>query len=249
MKRRALLRAASVDLHDQRTALSVSFAARCARSSRSRLSVADISNPCFVRFYRLNRRTALRRGETEHRRRTVAGLTGRVVELGPADGANFSLYPPAVEEVMAVEPEPRFRRQAMDAARSLEVTVRVLAGTAERLPFDDGTIDAVVASLVLCTVPDPSAALAEAHRVLRPGGTLRFYEHVHADSQPLRAFLELADRGGVWPRLAGGCHPTRDTLAAITDAGFVVERCDRFAFSPSLMSPKVPFILGSARKP
>ncbi len=208
----------------------------------------DISNPFFVRFYRRNRRSALKRGENEHRRRALEGLTGRVVELGPGDGANFALYPTTVTEVVAVEPEPRFREQAEEAARGVEVPVRVLPGTAEALPLEDESVDAVLASLVLCTVPDPAAALAEARRVIRPGGELRFYEHVHADRQPLRAVLEIADRSRIWPTIGGGCHPTRDTLTAIKAAGFTVERCERIPFSPSPIIPKLPHLLGVARR-
>lgn len=209
----------------------------------------DISNPLFVRFYRRNRRSAVKRGENEHRRRTLEGLAGRVVELGAGDGANFALYPQTVGEVVAIEPEPRFREQAQEAARDAGVTVRVLSGTAEALPLDDESADALVASLVLCTVPDPQQALAEARRVLRPGGELRFYEHVHAERQPLRAILEVADRSRIWPTVGGGCHPTRDTLGAIESAGFAIERCESFPFSPSPVIPKIPHILGSARRP
>jgi ubiquinone/menaquinone biosynthesis C-methylase UbiE len=212
-------------------------------------SASDISNPLFVRFYRRNRRSAVKRGENEHRRRVLQGLAGRVVELGAGDGANFGLYPETVSEVVAIEPEPRFREQARDAARGAPVRVNVLPGTAEALPLEDESVHAVVASLVLCTVPDPAQALAEARRVIRPGGELRFYEHVHAEGQPLRAVLEIADRSRIWPTLGGGCHPTRDTLEAIETAGFTVERCERFPFSPSPVIPNVPHILGVARRP
>jgi ubiquinone/menaquinone biosynthesis C-methylase UbiE len=210
-------------------------------------SAQDISNPLFVRFYRRNRRSAIKRGENEHRRRALEGLVGRVVELGAGDGANFALYPKTVTEVIAIEPEPRFRQQAAQAAREASVPIRVEPGTAEALPLGDASVDAVLASLVLCTVPDQAAALAEAHRVLRPRGELRFYEHVHADRQPLRTILEIADRSRIWPTLGGGCHPTRDTLAAIEAAGFEVERCERFPFSPSPVIPRIPHILGVAR--
>jgi ubiquinone/menaquinone biosynthesis C-methylase UbiE len=209
----------------------------------------DISNPFFVRFYRRERRSAVKRGENEHRRRALEGLRGRVVELGAGDGANFALYPGTVTEVTAIEPEPRFRAQAEDAAREAAVPVSVRPGTAEDLPLADGSVDAVLASLVLCTVPDQERALAEARRVIRPGGELRFYEHVHADRQPLRSVLELATRSRIWPTLGGGCHPNRDTLAAIKAAGFEVERCERFAFSPSPIIPTLPHILGVARRP
>ncbi len=209
----------------------------------------DISNPFFVRFYRRNRESAVKRGENEHRRRALAGLAGRVVELGAGDGANFALYPETVSEVVAIEPEPRFREQAQEGAREAPVPVRVLPGTAEALPLEDESVDAVVASLVLCTVTDPEQALAEARRVVGPGGELRFYEHVHAERQPLRGILEIADRSRIWPSLGGGCHPTRDTLGAIEAAGFTIERCERFAFSPSPIIPRIPHILGVARRP
>jgi ubiquinone/menaquinone biosynthesis C-methylase UbiE len=208
----------------------------------------DISNPLFVRFYRRNRRSAIKRGENEHRLRALEALTGLVVELGAGDGANFPLYPETVSEVIAVEPEPRFRAQAAEVARDARVPIRVEPGTAEQLPVEDASVDAVLASLVLCTVPDQASALAEAQRVLRPGGELRFYEHVHADRQPLRAVLEVLDRSRIWPTIGGGCHPTRDTLSAIRAAGFTVERCEEFRFSPSPMIPKIPHILGVARR-
>jgi ubiquinone/menaquinone biosynthesis C-methylase UbiE len=211
-------------------------------------SPTDISNPFFVRFYRRNRRSAVKRGENEHRRRALEGLTGRVVELGAGDGANFALYPETVSEVVAIEPEPRFREQAQEATREAPVPVRVFPGTAESLPLEGESVDAVVASLVLCTVPDPEQALIEAHRVIRPGGELRFYEHVHAERQPLRAILEVADRSRLWPTLGGGCHPTRDTLRTIETAGFEVGRCERFSFSPSAVIPNIPHILGVARR-
>jgi hypothetical protein len=84
---------------------------------------------------------------------------------------------------------------------------------------------------------------------VRPGGELRFFEHVHASRQPLRAALAFADRSTIWPRLAGGCHPARDTLRAIEAAGFEVERVRRFHFSPGRPVPAIPHILGIARRP
>jgi ubiquinone/menaquinone biosynthesis C-methylase UbiE len=210
---------------------------------------SDISNPLFVRQYRRNRQAATERGEDEHRRRLLDGLSGRVVEIGAGDGPNFPLYPAAVSEVIAVEPEPHMRAHAADAARYAQVPVRVEPGTADALALADESVDAVVASLVLCTVPDQAAALSEARRVLRHGGELRFYEHVQARRQPLKSILAVADRSGLWPLLGGGCHPARDTLAAIEAAGFSVERCERFDFSASAMMPAIPHILGIARRP
>jgi ubiquinone/menaquinone biosynthesis C-methylase UbiE len=115
------------------------------------------------------------------------------------------------------------------------------------LPLDDGEVDAAVASLVLCSVPDQPRALTELRRVIRPGGELRFYEHVIARCQPKRAFLLIADRSGIWPAIAGGCHPARDTSAAIEAAGFTIEQSERFPFAASAVEPSVPHILGVAR--
>ena len=209
----------------------------------------DLDNPFFARFYRRNRETAEKRGELEHRRRLLAGLRGRVVELGAGDGANFDLYPLEVDEVVGIEPEHHLRAFAEEAAAKAPVKVTVSPGFADELPLEDGSVDAAVASLVLCTVPDPAAALDELHRVVRPGGELRFYEHVHADKQPLRAVLEIAYHSRIWPTVGGGCNPTRDTGHAIEAAGFVIERCERIAFSPSAVIPKIPHLLGIARRP
>jgi ubiquinone/menaquinone biosynthesis C-methylase UbiE len=152
----------------------------------------DISNPFFVRFYRRTQRNAVKRGENEHRCRVLEGLAGRVVELGAGGGANFALYPDTVTEVIAVEPEPRFRAQAAEVAKHAAVPIRVEPGTADQLPVEDESVDAVLASLVLCTVPDPAAALAEARRAIRPGGELRFYEHlVVVDSDRVERLLAV----------------------------------------------------------
>jgi len=109
-------------------------------------------------------------------------------------------------------------------------------------------MDAAVASLVLCSVPDQERALAELRRVIRAGGELRFYEHVIATTQPKRAILQFADRSGIWPALGGGCHPARDTGAAIKAAGFTIERQERFDFRAGPLEPRIPYILGIARR-
>ena len=211
--------------------------------------MAEVENPLFVRLYRRMRVTAAKRGEDDHRRRTLAGLSGRVLELGVGDGTNFALYPPQVTEIVAIEPEPRMRALAEEAARQVDLEVRVIDALADDLPLEGGSVDAAVASLVLCTVPDQAVALAELARVVRPGGELRFYEHVHAHRQPLRMFLTVADRSGIWPAIAGGCHPTRETAEAIEAAGFAIERCERFPFSPTPLLPRLPYLVGTARRP
>jgi ubiquinone/menaquinone biosynthesis C-methylase UbiE len=124
----------------------------------------------------------------------------------------------------------------------------VLAGVADELPLEDESVDAAVASLVLCSVPDQSRAFAEIRRVLRPGGELRFYEHVIPQRQPKRALFQAIDRTGIWPAIAGGCHAARDTTDAIMQAGFDIEEIERFDFSANRFQPLVPHILGAARR-
>jgi ubiquinone/menaquinone biosynthesis C-methylase UbiE len=208
---------------------------------------ADLPRKRFARAYPKMAATAEQRGATEHRRRLLDGLHGRVVEIGAGHGLNFPHYPAEVTEVVALEPEPTLRAQADEAAAGAPVPVRVVAGVADALPLEDAGFDAAVSSLVLCSVPDQQAALDELHRVLRPGGELRFYEHVIPNCQPKRVLLQIVDYSGLWPKLAGGCHPARDTTTAITRAGFDIEAIDRFGFSPKRFDPVIPFILGRAR--
>jgi ubiquinone/menaquinone biosynthesis C-methylase UbiE len=190
------------------------------------------------------------RGAAEHRRRLLEGLSGKVHELGAGHGLNFQHYPAEVGEVIAIEPEPTLRSRASEAATGpdVRVPVRVLAGVADELPLETASVDAAVASLVLCSVPDQDRALAELHRVVRPGGELRFYEHVIPLRQPKRFVLQALDHSGVWPLVAGGCHPARDTGAAIERGGFEIQRSERLMFAASRFEPSIPFILGVARR-
>ncbi|MEZ5120317.1 MAG: class I SAM-dependent methyltransferase [Solirubrobacterales bacterium] len=182
------------------------------------------------------------------RRELVAGLSGSVVEVGPGNGINFAHYPPAVAELVAVEPEPYLRGQAQRAAPSAPVAVRVVDGTAASLPLPDDAADAIVVAGVLCSVPDQDAALAEFRRVLRPGGELRFYEHVRSYRPGFGRYQDVV--GVVWRRLMGGCETNRDTLGAIERSGLRVERCRGFGFPPQArVYPVMPRIFGVARAP
>jgi ubiquinone/menaquinone biosynthesis C-methylase UbiE len=197
-----------------------------------------VHHPVFARVYaRVGHLMDAEIGD--HRRRLLAGLRGRVLEVGAGTGLNFPHYPATVAEVLAVEPEPYLRRLALAAARQAPVPIRVVDGTAEALPARDAAVDAVVASLVLCTVADPDQALAEIGRVLRPGGRLRFYEHVRATDPRLARWQDRLERPWGW--LVGGCHPNRDTVAAIAAAGLQLVALDRFdlAAMPALARPHV----------
>jgi ubiquinone/menaquinone biosynthesis C-methylase UbiE len=206
----------------------------------------DINHPRFARAYMRMSANVERRGAAEHRKRLLDGLTGRVVEVGAGHGLNFPHYPATVSEVVAIEPEPTLREAAAAAAAQARVPVRVVAGVADQLPLADAGVDAAVVSLVLCSVPDQDSALREVRRVVRPGGQLRFYEHVIPHSQPKRALLQILDHSRLWPTFAGGCHPARDTGAAIERAGFQIKSSERIQFAASRFEPAIPHILGSA---
>lgn len=186
-----------------------------------------------------------RRGTAGHRDRALAGLSGRVIEVGAGNGMNFSHYPGTVDEVVAVEPEGQLRALAEKAAALSPVPVRVVAGHATALPMEDASFDAVVASLVLCSVSDVPSALAELRRVLKPTGELRFFEHVRSD-KPWFAAVEHT-LTPLWSRVGGGCHLDRDTAAAVRAAGFEIVSMDRFHYAPLRFFPSHAHILGIAR--
>ncbi len=181
----------------------------------------DVPHPLFARVYALLSARADAAGAAEHRRRLLEGLSGRVLDLGAGNGLNFAHYPAAVTEVVALEPEPHLRRLAIAAAAAAPVPVTVWSGTGEAIPAADGAFDHAVAALVLCSVGDPPRVLSELRRVVAPGGSLRYYEHVGAPGGRTLALQRTLD-ATLWPRLAGGCHLTRNTGAAIRAAGFTV---------------------------
>jgi len=207
--------------------------------------LSEFQHPRFARMYERISAEAERRGTAEHRQRALAGLSGRVIEVGAGNGMNFSHYTDAVTEVVAVEPEDRLRTMAQKAAEKAQMPVRVVAGHATALPVEDAGFDAAVASLVLCSVSDVPAALAELRRVLRRDGELRFFEHVRS-TKPWFALLEYAVTP-LWSRIGGGCHLNRDTAAALRAAGFRIETLDRFSYAPLRFFPAQAHILGIAR--
>jgi ubiquinone/menaquinone biosynthesis C-methylase UbiE len=207
-----------------------------------------VHHPLFARFLAFVTSRAEGGEEDELRRELLAGLSGRVVEVGAGTGPNFRLYPDSVTEIVAVEPEDYLRAKAEETAARSGRAIELVDAVADRLPFEDSSFDAAVAAQVLCSVPSQATALAELRRVLKPGGELRFYEHVLARESRRASIQRLAGR--VTPHIAGGCHPDRETGRAIEEAGFAIERCRRFAFQPTLLDyPVAPRILGAARRP
>jgi SAM-dependent methyltransferase len=204
-----------------------------------------VEHPLFARVAAF---LASREGDVErdYRRETLAGVSGRVIEIGSGSGPNFPYYPDAVTELVSVEPEPNLRAKAIEAAHASGRPITVVDAVADRLPFEDGRFDSAVAVLVLCSVPDQAAALAELHRVLRPGGELRFYEHVIGSSRRL-ATVQRAMAPGL-AKVFGGCRADRDTGAAIEAAGFRLESYRRFLRRTVMDAPAAPRILGVARR-
>lgn len=219
-------------------------------SPRSARSVPRdaVHHPVFARFY-ARQSVAAEPLIGVHRRELLAGLAGRVIEVGAGNGLNFPYYPGEVSEVVAIEPERVLRRLAVSAALRADVPVDVVPGAAEALPVKSEAFDAAVVSLVLCSVRDVRRALGELRRVLRPGGELRFFEHGRAPGRLMSVTQRVLDRT-VWPLLFGGCHVARDPLAALREAGFELGAHRRFLVPAK--GPRLPTsycVLGTAHRP
>jgi len=198
-------------------------------------------HPIFAALYDQKSASAERRWMDERRRRLLAGARGAVLEIGGGTGANLAHYR-NVDRVTIAEPDPFMRNRIGPKLDEARVPVEVSAAGAEALPYPDGSFDTVVSTLVLCTVPDQEAALDEVRRVLRPGGRLLFIEHVRAAGSAARWQDRLEP---LWRRLLGGCHPNRDTVAAIEEAGFEIETFESF-YPPDPLSALMPHVQGSA---
>lgn len=192
--------------------------------------------PIFSRWYELISRAEdpmIRRFRDE----TVGEARGRVLEIGAGNGLNFSRYGEA--DVVALEPEEGMLRKAAARAEEAPVPVRLVRGVAERLPFADGAFETVVLSLVMCSVPDPRAVMAEVRRVLGQGGEVRFFEHVRSPDPRVARRQDFAIP--FYSRFSGGCHINRDTLGTLRYAGFRV-RYRRLAYGPK----HAPHVIGVA---
>ena len=205
-----------------------------------------VDNPFFARLW-----TAMSAREPESlrrlRRENLAGLSGRVLEVGAGTGTNFEFYPDTVTEVVAVEPEHRLAVLAERAASSAPIPVTVETETVEKF-LDGGQFDAVVCSLVLCSVDNPEQVVGQLFSVLRPGGELRYLEHIAGAGA--RARLQRFADATFWPRLLGNCHTHRHTEATIVGAGFQVTGARRdWTFPAWVPLPVAEFAIGVAVKP
>jgi SAM-dependent methyltransferase len=178
-------------------------------------------------------------GLAELRARRLAEAGGATLELGAGTGSNLEYYTDTVTELVLTEPSEHMARKLRDKVSASGRPALVIVAPAERLPFEDDRFDTVVATLMLCTADDPGAALREAARVLKPGGRLLFLEHVRAEDAGLARWQDRLE--GVWGYVAAGCHPNRDTLAAIEAAGFTVDDLERGRFpkAPPLVRPLI----------
>jgi ubiquinone/menaquinone biosynthesis C-methylase UbiE len=188
------------------------------------------------------------RGMGARREQTLAGLQGRVIDVGAGSGATFGHYPADVTEVLAVEPDAYLRGLARKAAADAAVPVTIAEGVAEALPADDESFDAAVAHMMLCSVHDLDRAAGELYRVVRPGGEVRFNEHVISRKRVFGRLQRAAD-ATIWPRVSGGCHLGRNTVAAIRRAGFVIDRIERFRPAGLSLGPPKTFAIGIAHRP
>ncbi|MDX6626532.1 MAG: hypothetical protein QOE56_1521 [Solirubrobacterales bacterium] len=193
----------------------------------------------FVAAYDRGLKATEEAGLRRMRAELLAGARGRVLEIGAGTGINLDLYPDAVEELVLVEPDPHMARRLRTKVAASARGAEIVEAPAERLPYGDGSFETAVATLVFCTIPEPSAALAELARVLKPGGRLLFVEHVRSRHPGLASWQDRLEKP--WRFLADGCHCNRDTLATIAASSFelgAVEH-DRLPKAPPIVRPLV----------
>jgi ubiquinone/menaquinone biosynthesis C-methylase UbiE len=200
--------------------------------------------PLFARVYDRFTSSTEDAGLRDKRRALLASARGRTLEIGAGTGANLELYPDSVTELVLIEPDLHMRRQLEDKLTALSREADVLDAGGEQLPFPDASFDTVVATLVLCTIPEPVAAIAEIGRVLKPEGRFLFLEHVRAEDSKTARWQDRLEHPWSW--FGRGCHPNRDTLATIEATLEVssVQR-DRMPKAPPILRPMV---MGEARR-
>jgi ubiquinone/menaquinone biosynthesis C-methylase UbiE len=159
-----------------------------------------------------------------YRERVMAGAEGRVLEIGIGPGLNLPLYGANVELVTGLDPSPRLLAKARESSRGIAAPVALIEGTAEAIPLDAASVDTVVTTWTLCSIPDAARALAEMRRVLHPAGRLLFVEHGRAPDARVRWWQDRLTP--VWRCIGGGCHLNRAIRDLITVAGFQIERLD-----------------------
>jgi ubiquinone/menaquinone biosynthesis C-methylase UbiE len=200
----------------------------------------------FARFYDRALKATEENGLGAMRGELLAGASGRVIEIGAGTGVNLEPYGDGVEDLTLVEPDPHMGaqlRKRLADRHGDPLPAQLVAAPAEALPFADDTFDTAVATLVLCTIPDPVAAIDEMARVLRPGGRLLFIEHVRAEDASSARWQDRLEKP--WRFLADGCHCNRDTEANLRASSFKVEEIDHTKM-PKAAPIVRPMIRGTA---
>jgi len=208
--------------------------------------VVDFMARIYDRFMAATEQACLARWRGE----LLADLQGEVLEVGAGTGANLPYYSAAVENLVLSEPEPAMRKQLEQKLASqahAAQQVEIAAALSHQLPYEAGRFDAVVCTLVLCSVPDVAASLAEVRRVLKPGGKFVFIEHVRDEQRAGRRLLQHAVQPA-WRLIAGGCHLTRRTEQLIEGAGFEIQQIERESMRKALPIVR-PSIRGLANAP
>jgi ubiquinone/menaquinone biosynthesis C-methylase UbiE len=196
----------------------------------------------FAALYDRGLKATEENGLREMRRELLSQASGRTIDLGAGTGVNLDLFPEAVSDLVMAEPDPHMLKQ-LRAKAAGRGGVEFSGASAQELPFADDSFDTAVFTLVLCTVPDPAAALSEAARVLKPGGKLLFIEHVRAEEASLAGWQDRLEKP--WRFLADGCHCNRDTVATIEASPLSLERVEQGQLpkAPPLVRP---LVFGSA---
>lgn len=174
-------------------------------------------------------------GLGDMRREVLSAASGRTIDIGAGTGVNAPLFPAQVSELVLVEPDPHMAKRLRHKLAESGSRAEAVEASAERLPFEDSSFDTAVFTLVLCTIPNPAVALAEAARVLKPAGRVLFIEHVRAAEPSLARWQDRLEKP--WRFCGDGCHCNRETLATIEASPLSVERVE----SGSL--PKAPPIV------
>ncbi|MGI9557357.1 MAG: class I SAM-dependent methyltransferase [Solirubrobacterales bacterium] len=200
----------------------------------------------FARLYDKILSDSEKAGLANKRADLLAQAQGRTLELGAGTGLNVAHYTDAVTGLTLTEPYPPMADQLRDRVTASDRDATVVEAPAEALPFEDASFDTVVFTLVLCTTPDPAVALAEAERVLRPGGRVLFLEHVRSAEEKLARWQDRLHRP--WQFIGHGCHCNRETLKTIEASGLdlVEVRSDKLPKSPPIVRP---LIVGAAERP
>jgi ubiquinone/menaquinone biosynthesis C-methylase UbiE len=158
------------------------------------------------------------------RQRVTGAAEGRVLEIGVGSGINLPFYRPPVREVLALEPTPRLIIMAQRASNRAGIPVRFLEASAEAIPLDDHSVDTIVTTWTLCSIPQAATALADMRRVLRPAGKLLFVEHGRAPDEGTRWWQDQLTPA--WRRISGGCHLNRPIPSLIESGGFRIDRLE-----------------------